>query len=115
MRFVRDDESGLWLRDFTTDPDHFDWDKGNRTKNEKHGVEREEIESIFYQDGFIFAGRITEPEHIEWRGLILGRSDEGRLLALIFTRRGDQLRPISCRPMRPEERRLYEASIHERT
>jgi uncharacterized DUF497 family protein len=33
---------------------------------------------------------------------------ESRRLALIFTRRSDQLRPISCRPMRRNERRLYD-------
>ena len=113
MRFARDDGASLWLRDFVPDPDSFDWDAGNRTKNAKHGVQSEEIESIFYEEKLLFAGRITEPAHEEWRGLILGRSSMGRLLALIFTRRGDRLRPISCRSMRPNERRLYEASIQE--
>ena len=36
-----------------------------------------------------------------------------RLLALIFTRRGEQLRPISCRPMRRNERTLYEEACKE--
>jgi uncharacterized DUF497 family protein len=30
---------------------------------------------------------------------------------LVFTRRGDRLRSISCRPMRQDERRKYETSI----
>ena len=113
MRFVQDHEASLWLRDFMPDLANFDWDEGNRTKNAKHGIQREEIESLFRKDKFIFAGKIMEPAHDEWRGLILGLSDEDRPLALIFTRRGDKLRPISCRSMRPGERRLYEASIHE--
>lgn len=113
MRFAADQAVGLWLRDFVPDSDNFDWNKGNVTKNAKHGVRPEEIESIFYQEKFIFAGRIIEPVHDEWRGLILGRTDAGRPLALIFTRRGDKLRPISCRAMRPGERRLYEAGIQE--
>ena len=79
----------------------------------KHRVQGEEVESIFYSQKFIFAGRIVDPPHDEWRGLVLGRSDAGRPLALIFTRRGDKLRPISCRPMRIGERRLYETSIQE--
>ena len=111
MRFSRDDEMSSWLRDFAPDPDTFDWDAGNRTKNTKHRVSGEEIESIFYQARFIFAGKIIEPAHDEWRGLILGQSGNGRPLALIFTRRGARLRPISCRPMRRNERRLYETSI----
>lgn len=113
MKFVQDDEASLWLRDFVPDLGSFDWDAGNRTKNAKHGVQSEEIESILCQEKFVFAGRISEPAHDEWRGLILGQSDAGRRLALIFTRRGDRLRPISCRQMRPGERRLYEASIQE--
>lgn len=115
MRFARDDEASVWLRDFVADPENFDWDAGNRLKNAKHEVRREDVESIFYQERSIFAGRITEPAHDEWRGLILGRSEGGRALALIFTRRGSRLRPISCRPMRRNERRLYEANIQERS
>lgn len=113
MRFVPDDDASLWLRDFVPGPENFDWDAGNKTKNIKHAIQSDEIESIFYQEKFIFAGRIAEPVHDEWRGLILGRSDAGRPWALIFTRRGAKLRPISCRAMRVGERRLYEASIQE--
>ncbi|HEX4047354.1 MAG TPA: BrnT family toxin [Elusimicrobiota bacterium] len=113
MRFSRDDDAALWLRDFVPEFENFDWGAGNRTKNEKHGVRPEEIESIFFQERFVFAGKITEPAHDEWRGLILGCSDAGRLVALIFTRRGERLRPISCRSMRPNERRLYETSTQE--
>jgi uncharacterized DUF497 family protein len=113
MKFVPDREAALWLRDFVPDTDNFEWDLGNRTKNEKHGVQREEIESIFYQPKFIFAGKIVVPSHDEWRGLILGVSREGRPLTLIFTRRGDMIRPISCRAMRAGERKYYESSIQE--
>jgi uncharacterized DUF497 family protein len=112
VKFIRDDGTGLWLRDFVPDAENFDWDAGNKTKNVKHGVRPEEVESIFYKK-FIFAGKIVEPAHDEWRGLVLGEGDTGRPLALIFTRRGDKLRPISCRPMRVNERRFYETSIQE--
>jgi uncharacterized DUF497 family protein len=115
VKFVRDDKAAQWLREFAPDSETFDWDAGNMTKNLKHGVSREEIESIFYSQKLIFAGHIIDPPDNEWRGLILGRSDGGRLLALIFTRRGDKLRPISCRPMRTGERRFYETSIQEYT
>jgi len=55
----------------------------------------------------LFAGRIAEPAHEEARWLLLGIDDGGRALALVFTRRGRRLRPVSCRPMRRNERRLY--------
>ena len=111
VKFSLDLTTGLWLRDFVPDPENFDWDDGNRHKNLKHGISCEEVESLFRQDRYIFAGRIIEPAHTEWRGLILGQGDSGRAVALIFTRRGDKLRSISCRPMREGERRFYEASI----
>ena len=111
MKFIRDDLAATWLRDFVPDTDNFDWDKGNLTKNLKHAISPGEIESIFWQPSYLFAGKIVEPLHDEWRGFILGRTDTGRLMALIFTRRGEKLRPISCRAMRPNERRLYEEAI----
>ena len=111
VKFSPDFTASLWLRDFVPNSENFDWDDGNRHKNLKHGISCEEVESLFRQDRYIFAGRISEPAHPEWRGLILGRGDSGRALTLIFTRRGERLRPISCRPMREGERRFYEASI----
>jgi uncharacterized DUF497 family protein len=109
MRFISDEPMQEWLRDFVPDPERFDWDAGNERKGLKHGVAQGEIESIFFHS-YLFAGRITEPAHDEWRGLILGESESERLLALIFTRRGDRIRPISCRPMRKKEREFYEAN-----
>lgn len=50
MKFIRDDETGLWLRDFVPEAENFDWDAGNKTKNVKHGVRPEEVESIFLQE-----------------------------------------------------------------
>jgi uncharacterized DUF497 family protein len=111
VKFSADHLAGLWLRDFAPDAENFDWDDGNKYKNLKHGISCMEVESIFRQDRYIFAGRIIEPSHTEWRGLILGQSESGRAIAMIFTRRGEKVRPISCRPMREGERRFYEASI----
>ena len=111
MKFSPDLTAGLWLRDFVPDPENFDWDDGNRHKNLNHGLSCEEVESLFLQDRYIFAVRIIEHHHTEWRGLILGQGGSGRALALIFTRRSEKLRPISCRPIREGERRFYEASI----
>jgi uncharacterized DUF497 family protein len=34
----------------------------------------------------------------------------GRRAALIFARRGDKLRPISCRAMRKKEKEAYDAA-----
>ena len=50
----------------------------------------------------------AEPAHGEPRWLVLGEDAAGRRLALVFTRRGNRLRPISCRAMRGKEKALYE-------
>jgi uncharacterized DUF497 family protein len=92
------------------EPDDFEWDEGNRTKNRKHGVEPHDVE-VMFEHPILFAGRIVEPTHEEARWLLLGQHSSGRGLALIFTRRAGRLRPISCRPMRRKERKLYEETL----
>ena len=108
MKFETDNWVARWLQGFVPNPDNFDWDDGNIRKNLKHGYSSVEIESLFWQTEYLFAGKIIEPVHDEWRGLVLGLTDGGRETVLIFTRRGEKIRPISCRPMRKNERRLYE-------
>lgn len=110
MKFVADPAAASWLEDLCSRPPEFEWDAGNRTKSAKHGVAIEEVETIL-RHAVLFAGRITEPHHDELRWSLLGRDDRRRRLALVFTRRGDRLRPISCRPMRRQERRVYEEAI----
>ena len=107
MRLAGDPDALRWLlsrRETATD---LDWDAGNLRKSRKHGVESHEIETILRRD-FYFAGRIVEPSHSEPRWLVLGENDADRRLALVLTRQGDKVRPISCRPMRRKERALYE-------
>lgn len=110
MRLAADPDAAAWLEAFDGRPEEFEWDDGNRRKNRKHGVEPGDVESLFLGP-ILFAGRILAPSHPEPRWLLLGKSGPGRNLALIFTRRGRRLRPICCRAMRREERRLYEIAI----
>ena len=94
MKLLQDDATAQWLTQLGPAFDDFDWDDGNRGKSEKkHGVTDEEIESLMSTEAFVFAGRIESPR-VEWRGLLLGRTPESRLLALVFTRRGGKMRPI---------------------
>jgi uncharacterized DUF497 family protein len=87
-----------------------EWDAGNSTESEtKHGFRTAEVESIL--DGAVlFAGQVVEPAHEEARYLLLGITSGGRHAALIFTRRCDMLRPISCRAMRRREKETYDAA-----
>ena len=107
MRLERDAQAEAWLAGLALNTEDIDWDQGNRSKNRKHGVEPEDVGTLL-RNPFAFAGRIVEPAHDEPRWLALGKSGAGRLLALIFTRRGNRIRPISCRPMRKNEKAIYE-------
>lgn len=87
-----------------------EWDAGNSTKSQtKHGFSIADVESIL-DAAVLFAGRILEPAHDEPRYLLLGVTSGGRHAALIFTRRDDMLRPISCRAMRKQEKETYDAA-----
>ena len=107
MKLSPDPFTVQWLEGFVADSEAFEWDPGNQANNLKHGLTPEDMESVFWQP-YVFAGRIVEPAYSEWRGLILGQTSQARLVAMIFTRRGQKVRVISCRSMRPAERRLYE-------
>jgi uncharacterized DUF497 family protein len=107
VKIAPDSSLDDWLAGLTGTAGQFEWDAGNRSKGRKHGVMPSRVESLFRRPVFL-AGRIVEPAHDEPRWLLLGEANTGRRLALIFTRRGNQLRPISCRPMRRNERRLYD-------
>jgi len=104
VRLVADPEIAAWLAARPT----VQWDAGNSTKSAaKHGFHLADVESIF-GGAVLFAGRIVEPEHEEARYLLLGATSDGRRAALIFARRGERLRPISCRAMRKKEKEAYD-------
>lgn len=86
----------------------FDWDAGNSEKNRiKHNVENWECEQIFFNDPLII---LDDPKHSirEKRFAAFGRTDTGRILAVIFTMRGKLIRVISARDMSRKERNFYE-------
>lgn len=86
----------------------FQWDKGNRNKNLiKHSVEDLECEQVFFNEPLII---LDDPKHsiAEKRFAAFGQTDVGRLLVVIFTKRGELLRVISARDMNRWERKFYE-------
>jgi uncharacterized DUF497 family protein len=108
MKLEADVEMAVWLQTMLEeDPIRLEWDAGNEPKLGKHRVTRADVTSLLGGD-VAFAGRIVEPAHPEPRWLLLGET-AGRKLALVVTRRGDRLGPVTCRPMRRNERRLHEA------
>ena len=89
----------------------FDWDEGNRTKCQKHGVSIAEIEALFERTVLVLPDQAHS--HNEERVRAIGRTEMGRYIFLVFTMRerdGERrVRPISARYMHSMEvRRLEE-------
>lgn len=88
----------------------FQWDMGN----EKHIIDDyplrantiEEVESLFY-DPIPLAS--LDPEHSdkEERFKLVARSNQNRILLVVYVIREGQIRPISCRPASQNERNRY--------
>jgi len=93
----------------------FDWDSGNRTKCQKHGVSIPEIEEAFQGEPRV----APDPKHSdeEDRLVAIGRSSSGRPIFVVFTLRtkdGHRLiRPVSARYMHAREIDAYEKESSE--
>ncbi len=86
----------------------FQWDEGNINKNlYKHNVENWECEQIYFNEPLII---LDAPKHsyAEKRWAAFGKTDAGRMLTVIFTKRGSLIRIISARDMKRKERIFYE-------
>lgn len=86
----------------------FDWDKGNLNKNcKKHKIIKEETEQIFFNEPLkVFED--FKHSKTEKRLVVYGRTDENRLLTVIFTLRQGKIRVIFARNQSKKERRIYE-------
>ena len=86
----------------------FDWDEGNKQKNwEKHQVDYRECEEVFFNKPLLVSEDIQHSSQ-EKRYYVLGRSDAGRTLFLVFTIRNNYIRIISARDQSRKERKIYE-------
>ena len=93
----------------------FEWDEGNVTKNwEKHKVTRIECEQVFFNRPFV-VGEDSKHSKREIRWYLLGQTDQGRLLFVVFTIRGNLIRVISARDMNKKERKQYNEQIKKDT
>jgi len=90
----------------------FEWDKRKAKINiQKHKVDFEEAKTVFYNPlSKIFDDDIHSIK--EQREIIIGHSNKGRLLIVIFTERKQNLiRLISARNATAKERKDYEENI----
>ena len=86
----------------------FEWDSRKARANlAKHGIAFEDAATIF---GDARSLTIPDPEHskAEQRFVTMGNALGGKLLVVVHTDRGDNIRIISARRANPRERRFYE-------
>ena len=86
----------------------FEWDNRKVRQNlRKHSVSFEEAATVF---GDPLSLTIIDPSHSdhEERFVIIGESIQRRLLVVVHTERGNNIRIISARVATPRERRAYE-------
>lgn len=87
----------------------FEWDEGNRRKNDKHQVSMAESEQVFFNAPLLL---LADSKHSEQESIFhgLGKTDQGRCLHITFTLRqqGKAIRVISARDMHKKERTIYE-------
>ena len=86
---------------------HFEWDETKNQRNQrKHGISFQEAKSCFYDPQQI-AFYDPNHSHDEDSEILLGHSNEGRLLLVVCTLRGNKIRLISARKADKQEANDY--------
>jgi hypothetical protein len=86
----------------------FEWDENKAKRNlSKHGVSFEEAKTVFNDPLYV---DFYDPDHSESeeRYLIVGESNQERLLIVSYTEKGNSIRLISAREVTRTEREAYE-------
>jgi uncharacterized DUF497 family protein len=95
------------LPEFFPDVTGFQWDAGNADKNWlRHRVTQAEAEQVFFNRPIVVADDDVHSDK-EARFFLLGLTDSGRYLSVVFTIRGSLVRVISARKMTRRERNQY--------
>jgi uncharacterized protein len=86
----------------------FQWDETKDARNlKKHGVTFDEASSVFRDPLAKVVPDPTDPSG-EDRAIMMGHSNQGRLLLVVFTERADRIRILSARKATRRERQGYE-------
>jgi uncharacterized protein len=84
----------------------YQWDKNKAASNlQKHGIEFADAVSVFSDD---LAITISDQRFDEDRFVTIGMDAFGRILVVVFTWRGEDIRLISARLAERRERKQYE-------
>ncbi|MGJ5818874.1 BrnT family toxin [Paludibaculum fermentans] len=90
----------------------FEWDEASKAgiNFRKHGVRMPEAIPVF-EDAFALTVKDEESDPGEQRFVTLGLGALGRLLVVVYTWRGENIRIISVRVAEAHEREEYEAGL----
>lgn len=88
-----------------TTNDVFDWDEANFKHVARHGVEPWEAEEAVLDPHRLAVS--TRKTLRERRFAVVGATESGRMLLVIFTQRGVKVRPITARDADDGEKRRY--------
>jgi uncharacterized DUF497 family protein len=86
-----------------------EWDPAKARKNvRKHGVSFADAVTALEDDRALTDRDVSSADEERW--VTMGIDGEGRLLVVVYTWRGENLRLISARNATRAERRVYEVS-----
>jgi uncharacterized DUF497 family protein len=88
----------------------FQWDMGNKghiiNDHPSRANTIKEVQSLFYDPAPL---ALPDPKHSgqEERFKLVSRSNQNRMLLVVYVIRNGQIRPISCRPASQDEQDQY--------
>lgn len=86
-----------------------EWDPGKARQNvRKHGVSFADAVTALEDERALTEGDVSSDEEERW--VTMGVDGQGRVLVVVYTWRGENLRLISARNATGGERRVYEES-----
>ena len=89
----------------------FQWDDNRAQSNvQKHGLTFEEAVTVF-ADPYLLFTEDSKPSQTEQREWAIGEAENGSLIVVVFTVRGEEIRIISARKATKKERKRYEEGI----
>lgn len=84
----------------------YQWDNNKAASNlNKHGIDFADAVSVFSDD---FSTTVNDDRFEEERFITIGIDAFGRVLVVVYTWRGDEIRLISARTATRSERKQYE-------
>ena len=84
---------------------NFDWDQANIEHIARHNLIPEEVEEALLDRQKIGTSAYQQKNEQRWAAL--GKSYNGRVLFVVFTRRNGFIRVITARDATPKEKRRY--------